>query len=313
MNSEIFLSAFIQLFQLFSLLPPNKLQTTPFNFKYFCFIFWSIINIGIALLELTLIYVYKHETFHQTSVIGEILDIIQVFAPIFTHLIMIAETLTKVKLTNEMWQLMSEIEVEFSVLCIKNFTFMKRFILKFILCIILGVTSEIAVIASIYQDFEAFTRSWYFRIWSINIVRFGIMEIILYTEWIGTQMDSIAFGLETVAAKKKASVELYLIKNVHSKLWLFSDKYNRRFRWSILMMMINFSICITIGLYWVITRISFSVYDLMFRKYLSIIIVCIFCPVFDFIFFKYGFALKILKIPIVVIQTVERNRVFNGH
>lgn len=270
MNSNALMAYFIGFFQFFSLMPPvfggQDQKSTWFNRTIIQFYLWAFVHFLFILIECSLIYSYFGVTFHTSSSIGALLDMLQVFAPIFNHFVMLLECVCKPKENHQMWQLMSEIDSISSALNIQGYRFVSAIIRNGIVTLLFGIISEFAVVMAIYRDFEAFARSWYFRIWSLNVVRIGLLELILNLEWIANQLDVISVELSEIVARRKKTIDLCLLKELHAKVWLFAVYFNDRFNWSIFMLLINLFVCITVGLYWVITRVYFNRWDLMFRK-----------------------------------------------
>lgn len=262
MNSKSFIGSFIIVFQIFSLLPPivrgrrNHVQ----------FYLWAIVNLTLVFFQVALIYVYIHEVFHATSSIGALLDSFQVFAPICNHFVMIVETLAKPKESERLWRLMDEIDELSTALNIRSYAFVGTVLRKAMSLLMFGIIIEIAIVASIYLEFPAFARSWYFRIWSLNVVRVGVLELVMYLEWIANQMRMICTEFDVIVLKDRNVVNVCLLKEQHTKLWRFAGCFNDRFGWSMVMIVLNLFVCITVGLYWVITRVYFARWDLMLRE-----------------------------------------------
>lgn len=263
MNSKRFIGSFIIIFQLFSLLPPLVKGRR----GHVQFHLWAIVNLALVFGEIALINVYIHEVFHATSSIGALLDSLQVFAPICNHFVMILETLAKPTEAERLWRLMDEIDELSTALNIRSYSFVGTVLRKAASLLMFGVFIEIAIVASIYWDFPSFARSWYFRIWSLNVVRVGVLELVMYLEWIANQMEMICTELDVIALRERSLVHVCLLKEQHAKLWRFAGCFNDRFGWSMLMMVLNLFVCITVGLYWVITRLYFDRLDLMLREY----------------------------------------------
>ncbi len=111
---------------------------------------------------------------------------------------------------------------------------------------------------------EAFLRSWYLRLWSLYMIRFGLMQFIFYVNWIGCYMNVIRIGL--INAQNGEVKFINELQSLHSDIWLFSERLNKRFSWSILAIMINLFITIIISFYWIVARLYFHVYDRLFAS-----------------------------------------------
>lgn len=270
MKSKALVQYFVLFFQIFSLLPPNTkpgLSLMHKSFQNLIFWFLCICHISIALIEFWFFYVYRVDVFHVTSTIGRVLDVFQIFPPIINHVLLIVETIVKTKTIREMWSLMEEIDCVSVKFNKKNYTFVSAFIVKFLIFFLICTVSEVALISSIYMHFPPFARSWYFRVWSINVVRIGVLQLVIYIDWLSMQLNIIANELEKIANKEIAPHNIDILKQLHLNLWKFCTLFNERFNWSLLMMLINYFICITISLYWVLVRFYFNCFDLLLRKY----------------------------------------------
>ncbi len=111
---------------------------------------------------------------------------------------------------------------------------------------------------------EPFLRSWYLRLWSLYMIRFGLMQFIFYLNWIGCYMRVIRMGL--INAQNGEVKLLNELQSLHSDIWLISARLNKRFSWSILAIMINLFITIIISFYWIVARLYFNKFDGIFAS-----------------------------------------------
>lgn len=252
-------SIFIWIFQFCSFLIPIS-ETNKFPLKNITFILWFFTHFGFALLELTLIYVHKNETFHNGSTIGWILDVVQVILPITAHIVLHMETIFNWNRQIEMWQCIKSVEKRAKLIGIKTKTFLKTYLIEISILAFVGMVTEAVIIASIADD-DTFVRSWYLRLWSLYMIRFGLMQLIFYVEWMGCYTNVIRMALQNVGNSKSEVKLLNELKSLYSSVWLFSVQFNKRFSWSILVLMIHLFITIIISFYWVVARLYFRVYS----------------------------------------------------
>lgn len=262
------ISVFIWIFQFCSFLSP--ISKTNFWLKNVSFALWSLAHLGFAILELTFIYIYHNDTFHDGSEIGKILDIVQVILPISAHMIFLLETIFNWNIQFEMWELIKTVEKRTELIRVKKDSFLKTFLIEVSTLAFVGMVTEAVILASIITD-ESFARSWYLRLWSLYMIRFAMMQLIFYVEWIRCHINVIRKGLVN-ATNDECNVKLlHELKILYSDLWLFSLRFNKRFAWSILALMIHLFITIVICLYWIVARLYFNVLDVL----LASIFICI--------------------------------------
>lgn len=267
-SSEDDIPVFIWIFHFSSFLSP--ISKNRFLLKNISFILWSLSHFGLVVLELSLIYVHQNDTFHQGSIIGRILDIIQVILPIAAHTVFIFETIFNWNIQFEMWECIRNVEKRIKLIGIKKRNFLKTYLIEISTFAFVGMVTEAVIIASIIND-ESFARSWYLRLWSLYMIRFAIMQLIFYVEWIGCHVNVIREGLHSTTNDKCEVNMLNELKSLYSDIWLFSIRFNKRFSWSILMLMIHLFITIIISFYWIVARLYFHVYGAL----LASVFICI--------------------------------------
>lgn len=252
---------FINIFRFFSLVPPilNKTNTT----QSMGFIIWFIINILFVVTELTLLYFYRNHLFHSGSLVGYLCDLSQVLVPIFTHLTILLETIYKRKTHNSMWTMIEQIDNICSLLTTKDMHFHKRILINLIYFILFGALAELCIIFSVYRDYQNFARGWYFRIWSLHAIRFGMLQLIFYIEWINGRLDIIAGELKRISAENRKITGIYVLKELYLELWRFKMYCNYRFNWSILMAMLYSFVGMVASMYFIIARFYFNQMDLI--------------------------------------------------
>ncbi len=129
-------SIFIWLFQFCSFLIP--ISENRFKLKNITFILWSTIHFGFAFLELFLIYVHRHDTFHNGSTIGTILDVVQVILPIAAHIVLVVETAFNWNTQFELWECIKSVEKRSKLLGIKKESFLKTYLIQISLLAFIG-------------------------------------------------------------------------------------------------------------------------------------------------------------------------------
>lgn len=248
---------FIWIFQFCSLLSP--INKNGLLLKNISFALWSLAHFGFAILELTLIYVHQNDTFHSGSNIGRILDIVQVILPITAHIVLIIETTFNWNTQFEMWECIKTVEERTKLIGIKKRSFLKSYLIEISTLAFVGMVTEAVILASIISD-DSFARSWYLRLWSLYMIRFGMMQLIFYVEWIGCHINVIKEGLHNAKNDECEVNLLHELKRLYADIWLFSVRFNKRFSWSILALMIHLFITIIISFYWIVARLYFHEY-----------------------------------------------------
>lgn len=251
------ISVFIWIFQFCSFLTPISQNGN--LLKNISFVFWFYAQLSLGILELTLIYIHQNETFHNGSNIGRILDIVQVILPISAHMLLIIETIFNWNIQFEMWECIKSVEKRTKLIGVDKRNFLKTYLIEISVLTFVGMVTEVVIVVLISDD-GSFVRSWYFRLWSLYMLRFGLMQLIFYVNWIGCQLDVISEGVLNIE-HDKCDVKLKELKSLYSDIWLFSVQLNKRFSWTILVLMIHLFITIIISFYWIVARLYFHVYS----------------------------------------------------
>lgn len=277
------IAIFIWIFQFCSFLSP--ISETRFWLKNISFALWSMVHMGLAAAEFIFIYIHIEDMFyHHRSIIAKILDITQVFLPVLAHIILICETLFNWHIQSKMWSTINAVERRTSLIGVKKFSFMKPFLIKILTLSFVGIVTEAVIVASILKD-EVFARSWYLRLWSLYMIRFGMIQFIFYVEWIRCHMNLIRTMLLNVKDDDTAMEMLYELKRMYSDIWLFCVRFNKRFAWSILALMIHLFITIVICFYWVVARLY---YHLLSAEYLGASLFMCISPITNLLILLYS-------------------------
>lgn len=181
---------------------------------------------------------------------------------------MIAETIIKAATIAEILKTITEIDDITEPLDTQhNYEFVHRFVVKLIFMYLICLGSEVGFISSVYTHRPKFATAWSMRLWSVNVVRVGMLELILYTEWLTNQVNILRMELEKIESGERKRERIREMKLLHGTLWRFLELCNDRFSWSLLMAMANFFICLSLSLFLALDSIYFNRHDLILRKF----------------------------------------------
>lgn len=263
---------------------------------------WPILMVVItSSIELWLAYTYRDITFHPTTTIGYLTDVIQVILPIFCVLTIAVENLLYGRRMDKiLWEIMNQIDhrkviirkaiVQTNYNSNENsdghLTYEQLFHWKFLLVNGIGIGTDTMIISIIIKREPEWARCIIYCLWSSTICRLAMLQTILYLEWIVHRFGTIEKCIIELSAHNNDMYQqqfvLKQIQLMYSDLWSFTCKINRRFDLTMFSLIINYFICITIDLYWVITRIAFNKVTSIVRK-CHYINNCL--PLFFYIFF----------------------------
>lgn len=233
----------------------------------------AFLGLTLSMIELYLLYTYREISFHKGTMIGFLTGVLEVIAPIFTVIIMILENLFTHHLDAAIWKTIERIEGRAPRKAIPMnaggnwLTFQQYFQLKFVIVLGIGIAMDIYVGISAIEFDAGWARTIMYSLRSVTTARIGILQVVLYVEWAVHRCGLIQRCI--LAAMKSNRVQQQIdIKEmgiIYSELWLFGRCLNRRFGAGLLAAIINCFLCITISLYWIITRIKFNKF--MTRKF----------------------------------------------
>lgn len=297
---------FIWCFQFCSFLVP--ISDHGFTLKNVMYWLWSCMHFGLIVLELAIVYLFRNRLFHSGSTIGKIVDVFQVTLPITAHLVLILETMFNWNHQFEMWQTMKSIEKRTEQIGLKRKNFLKAYLIEISTLALVGMVTEAIIITSIVED-ENFARSWYVRVYSLYMIRFGLMQLIFYFEWMGCYINVITMALLNVEANGQSKVKLLNeLKTLYSDIWLFSVTLNKRFSWSILVLMVHLFITIICAFYYVVTRFYFHEYSLLGTSS----IICI-SPITNLLVLLYACQQCLNQVPFQQTNPNLQNKIINLH
>lgn len=110
-----------------------------------------------------------------------------------------------------------------------------------------------------------FARSWYFRLASLNAVRVGVLQIVAVVDALAQSAQGIRCAILR-SDRVDAQATMVHAMHIYGRLWRCTADVRERFKWSLLMLLVDFFICMTIGLYWVVLRFVYGRWELMFGE-----------------------------------------------
>lgn len=258
-NHLSYYTIFFQIFTICTVILPNTKKIITF-FLNFC----AILNL--ILLSAIVYFAFKYEKyiFYSRDIIGKITDIIQLLAPIISHMVIICESLRTKRKQSEIWN-----KLITSNSLLKSVSYKReeiRYSMKFFLLNFFSILTEIVILRLERRDLK-YTKLWYCKLYSNIVVRFENLQIILYVDILGSRLKIINSEMKTMSKsshigfKKSIDLESYekleKIKVLYSLLWDISQTLNSRFGWSLLFSIIYYFVCLTVDFYWIVMAFGF--------------------------------------------------------
>lgn len=253
-NHLSFYTIFFQIFTISSVTLPNTKKIISFILNL-C----AILNLLLLSAIIFLAFYYEEEIFYSRDIIGKFTDIIQLLAPIISHMVIICQSLRTKKEQTKIW---NKIIISNSLL--KSASYRKaelRYSIKFFILNILSILSEIVILRLEKHDLK-YTKLWYCKLYSNIVVRLENLQIILYVDILESRLKIINNEMRiltnssqptlTKITDKKSYEKIKKIKILHSILWDISQTLNTRFGWSLLFSIINYFVCLTVDFYWIV-------------------------------------------------------------
>lgn len=259
MNSQVQVdNSLVWVFQFGSFLTP--IQRSKFPLQTFGSLLWCFVHFLVANLQLVTIYIRHNDTFHVGSTIGKILDIVQVIGPILAHIAMLIETNLNRNVQMKMWTVIGSVENQARILMMGKYSFLRGFVVETLILFFICNVSEAFILTTIAEN-ERFARSWYFRLWSLHMLRIGVLQIVFYVEFIRWHIKLINNELmKLVPDERDSHNTISNLKKMYLDIYLFSIYLNQRFSWSILALMIHFFVALIISFYWIVANLYFGEY-----------------------------------------------------
>lgn len=252
-------SFYLNIFQKFGI-SPNSPECSK-NQKLILF-FCRIFNLSILSIIILVTVVYEEDIFFSKNIIGKFTDVIQLQAPIISHMVAILESLWTQKAQNDIWN-----KIIKSNNYIKGFQSVsiqkdkKKYFRKFCFLLFVGLISEISILILVRNN-VVYSRLFYCKLFSESIGRLANLQKILYIDLICNRLHNLNEELEymsnlsQISLNKKCDLKIYeklkKIKKCHSIFWEMSQSINERFGFSMLFSITNYFICLTVDLYWII-------------------------------------------------------------
>lgn len=282
---------FLQFFQAFSLFVPYSIA--PKHCRTFHYII--SINLIVPIIETTIFLHFK--TIHSNNIIEYICDLFQMLSPIFAHFMMTLEAISNRTAEIKMLKIIQYIEnrnlskfnkiiftkcrVCREYLNVENFrnesVFHQKFVVKFIVGIAIGIITETYLTSYIYYAAPKWSEGIYCRWWSLNVTRFSMFHWIMYVDWMTEQFTNIDINLEKLSQltriEKCCQLKRIVIdaqlneqRRQYCRILLLMKLCNLRFRFSILWLICDIFLNLTINFYWILCRMHVNYYHEIISK-----------------------------------------------
>lgn len=225
-----------------------------------------IFGLILSIIELYLLYIFRETSFHKTTLIGYLTGVLEVISPIFTGIILMLENLYFHQLEMKIWKITERIDRAVARMRIapkptgNGLTFEQNFQLKFFIAFGIGFAMDTYVLASVSHFDPGWARTIMFSLRSVTCARIGMLQVVLFVEWTVHRCYSIQKCILATIKSNPHEQHRNIKKmgTIYSDLWLLVQLLNTRFGAGLLATIINCFLCITISLYWIITRIKFK-------------------------------------------------------
>lgn len=227
--------------------------------------FWliNVISVAIIVALITICYMEKDKIYHVGSFIGLLLDIIQVVLPLICHLTLILEAIIKQNVDKSLRELMKNIDTSTNSFSFRNLSICndnsKKYIQMWFVTtgfILFTILPEFWVFGSGWRPFPKWIESIAIRFLSKQIQKINLMYFLTLMVFIQNTMclcrEELKHGCDAFENR------IDNVKNCLIQHFQLEELIRNRFSWSLILFIINDFISLTIGLYFIITRIYYG-------------------------------------------------------
>lgn len=288
MNSIKFIEINSKLFQFFGICIVNN---HPHRHKLE--IYSILLNFIIILILTTLLFVthkYNNYILYSLDAVGYLGSVLELICPFCAHFIILFETIYFQNVQRKIWKNIKLIENELNDLNIdqqKNAAsnFFKKYFIQFIMLNAICLINESIIISIIYFiNFDPiWMRNWLIRMLSFITGRIAICQFLIFINYLTNRYELINQKLIQISTQRLTSMnnnkitrrnkyliqcsrqqqihELNKLKYLYNIMTNITIQINQRFGCSILGLITNFIICITVDYYWVFVNLYYKTYS----------------------------------------------------
>lgn len=239
--------------------------------EYFL-IFWGFVHIGI-LIGISVVTILNYKSiFYIYDAVGAMTDISQLAAPVFSHFVIIIESIWNRSLGVEIWCKFQEIENALSTFNPHIYEQKQRAIRNYFVkilttqCICLFL--EIYIMSSITNNLE-WRNHWFASLFSFVVTRSEHFFFTLTVDRMRYIMNLISSELINIRNGHKfrhlkvfkgdsRHKRLITLKKCYNRLWEISCSVEKCFGWSQFLNIFSNFLCLTVNLYWNFVAIYFQ-------------------------------------------------------
>lgn len=256
-------SEVLSVFQAFGLFPLTlgKSPVTNFLLKWL-----SQLNTLLILVVIYLSFHYAYDIFDTTNTIGLIVDIVQIMAPILTHLVISVEATRSTQGYRQLWAHFERVWILLRQLDNEGVGDLRklywRFGAKLIVLFWLPLLIELRILYGIYSNFWVYSRlaaafaflgcrlSYLLYCLHVVIINWLLEKLAREAQRISndsrSQLKSLRLEMDTGRNYRR----IQMISEALSQVYLATSALNMCFRWSLLANLTNNFLSITIAFYW---------------------------------------------------------------
>jgi hypothetical protein len=273
MNSELYLVLILLVFQISGLcVVPNTTfkSVRPIVLNTISALF---ITLSVAILVCSIFY--EINIFHQASAIGKFSDIIQFVFPVGAHLLALIETILRRKHHQNLfkcWTSMDRLCKQINIdLTVADSEFIRNYALKFAVLNFVSLASELRIIYGIFHT-EAWFTSWCLKLSPFAFGRISDSQLIFFVDlvknrnkYLNVELQEISikknqrsFSCKTLRPNRNNQKQVAIMKELRNEMFVTLKYINKRFGNSVLATVISNFICLTVALFFVVTKFVYA-------------------------------------------------------
>lgn len=237
-----------------------------------CLIIWGITHIVVLIGLSIVVIIYYESVFYIDDGVGAITDISQWAVPVFTHFVIITQSIANKSLGVELWHKFKEIETFLSKfnpnIYQQRHRATQNYFIKMFITQVTCFSLEIFIIARIENNVE-FRNHWYASLFSFAITRTEHFFFVLMVDLMRHIMNMINSELIHIRNNHKFRYliifkgdsrhkRLIVLKKCYNRLWEISYLVEKYFGWSQFLNVTANFLCLTVNLYWNFVAIYFQ-------------------------------------------------------
>lgn len=233
---------------------------------------WTGIHLFTLTTLVALTAYFAEDIFIISDMVSGFTDVIQWLLPVLSQFIAIFESMLTDRVRHQFWQRISYMDTHLLNTSSKRLRCaINHYIYKAVALLVITISIEVFIIVRIATN-ASWRRHFFVSLYTYIVCRSQVLFCVYFIDMLKCRTVMLKNRLNDLKdAEKHANSlnQMRCYKQCYGVMWQCLQDINKAFGWSLLLTVISYFVCISVGLYWGFTTVYFQTSPFAFESFLS--------------------------------------------